>query len=74
MITTTWKSESEGKEGKRYVGKAANGGYRWCIQNVHKPQYDIAQGKCEAEDLPEEIRQKCDEYDGGFYACEWPSN
>ncbi len=31
-----------------------------------------AQGTCEAEDLPADIRQKCDEYNGAFYACEWP--
>ncbi len=46
--------------------------YKWCEQNADKPRYDLAHGTCEAEDLPEEIRKKCDEYQGAFYACEWP--
>lgn len=57
----------------RYVGKAACGNhYRWCEQSAKNPAYDIAQGTCSADELPTEIRKKCDEYNGIAYACEWP--
>jgi hypothetical protein len=57
----------------RYVRKATSQNfYEWCEQSAEKPRYDIAQGTCEAEDLPEDVRKKCDEYNGSFYACEWP--
>lgn len=56
----------------RYVVKAAEGGYRWCEQNK-TDGYDYRQGRCDAEDLPEPIRQKCDDYGPNmFYCCEWP--
>lgn len=42
----------------------------WCIQSNDK-RYDIEQGTCDAEDLPEEIRKQCDQYTGAFYACQW---
>lgn len=71
MIVTTWRTASTNEDGKRYVGKSVRGGYRWCIQNAKRPQFDTAQGTCEAIDLPTDIREKCDAYDGVHYACEW---
>ena len=72
MIVTTYRSETASDDGNRYVGKSARGGYRWCIQNAKHKQFDTAQGTCDAEDLPLEIREKCDAYDGCHFACEWP--
>lgn len=71
MITIKYKSETA-VEGSRYVGKSSFGGYRWCVQDANKPQFDASQGTCTAEDLPDDIRKKCDEYDGVNYACQWP--
>lgn len=63
----------EGKTLARYVRKAAGQGfYKWCEQSAENPRYDVAQGTCEPEDLPEDIRKKCDDQHGAFYACEWP--
>lgn len=72
MIRTQYRKE--GRVKARYVKKVLGqeGGYKWCEQSVDNPGYDIAQGTCEAEDLPPEICKKCDEYNGAFYACEWP--
>lgn len=62
-----------GKVKARYVAKSALGNcYRWCEQSAENPRYDIAQGTCDAEDLPDDVKIKCDTYDGSHYACEWP--
>lgn len=67
------KYRVEGKVSKRYVKRhPGNDYYVWCEQSADDPRYDIAQGACEPEDLPDDIRKKCDEYDGYAYACEWP--
>ena len=70
MIITN--HESDGPKGNRYVGRSARGGYRWCIQHATKKHFDVAQGSCDGEDLPKNIREKCDAYDGVHYACQWP--
>ena len=71
MIRTQYRKPGTAKA--RYVRKAIGQDfYKWCEQSADDPRYDIAQGTCEAEDLPTDIRQKCDEYNGAFYACEWP--
>jgi hypothetical protein len=57
---------------KRYVAKGIGGGpYRWCEVGDDR-RFDIRQGVCDADDLPEDIRQQCDNYTGALYACEWP--
>ena len=57
----------------RYVRKhRINDYYEWCEQDAVSPQYDIAQGTCEEDDLPDHIKDACDKYKGYFYACEWP--
>lgn len=62
-----------GKARARFVKRAAGQDfYKWCEQSDEDPRYDVAQGTCEAEDLPDDIRAKCDSYDGMHYACEWP--
>lgn len=71
MIREQYRKQGEAKA--RFVKKAVGQDfYKWCEQSASDPRFDIAQGTCEASDLPTEIRQKCDEYQGSFYACEWP--
>ena len=71
MIRTQYRKPETAKA--RYVRKAIEQDFcKWCEQSAEDSRYDIAQGTCEAEDLPPDIRQKCDEYNGAFYACEWP--
>lgn len=69
-----YKFNKPGPRKGRYVRKAIFGEhYEFCEQNAEKPQFDLAQGTCDAEDLPEHIRAKCAEHGGNaFYACEWP--
>lgn len=63
----------EGKARARYVRRALGQDfYKWCEQSAADPRYDVAQGTCEAQDLPDEVRAACDEYKGMAYACEWP--
>lgn len=70
MILTTYRSK--GAASNRYV-KRVHGQdfYRWCEQSAADLRYDVAQGTCTSEDLPDDIRQKCDEYRGSFYPCVW---
>lgn len=64
---------SSGAVKARYVKKSPGQDfYKWCEQSLENPEYDVAQGTCDADDLPEAVREKCDEYDGYMYACEWP--
>lgn len=71
MIRDTYRSPGSVKA--RYVKKhPGNDYYKWCEQSAVDARYDVAQGTCEAEDLPDDIRAKCDAYDGAHYACEWP--
>jgi hypothetical protein len=72
MIITHYHIEY--KYGKRFVRKSLvhKDKYAWCIQRADLPAYDCARGICDAEDLPDDIRAKCDAYKGSFYACEWP--
>lgn len=72
MIRTKYRTE--GRIKARYVRKAVGQDfYVWCEQLLDDPRYDAAQGTCEAEDLPDSIRAKCDAAEGCHgYACEWP--
>ena len=69
MIQTSFRKP--GAASARYVRKSI-GCFRWCEQSAIDPRYDIAQGTCDGSDLPEDIRERCDKYNGAFYACEWP--
>lgn len=67
------KYRTPGRIKARFVKKApGQNNYIWCEQSADNPQYDLAQGTCEADDLPENIKKICDEYSGSFYATEWP--
>jgi hypothetical protein len=71
MITTKYRVEGQVKA--RYVGKSAVGDhYIWCEQSADDLGVDVAQGTCGAEDLPEDIKVKCETNNGAVYACEWP--
>lgn len=68
------KFRHPGRVFKRFVRKAcySPGLYLWCEQSADNRCRDVAQGYCDATDLPDDIRDKCDTYEGSFYACEWP--
>lgn len=70
-MTVFTKFRVAGPVSKRYVRKSGDV-YRWCEQSVTNPAYDVAQGMCDSEDLPDDVRAACDAYTGSFYACEWP--
>lgn len=75
MIKVTFQSNSYTEQSPviRHVGPGYNGlNYRWCEQSATDKRYDLRQGTCDREDLPEAIAAICDAYDGAFYACEWP--
>lgn len=61
-----------GTTGARYVRRLREDLYAWCESSAADPRYDVAQGTCEADDLPADIRAVCDAYHGSGYACEWP--
>lgn len=73
MIVTTFKTKNTTLlAGERYVRKIVGElKYCWCIQCHNDKRYDVEQGVCDAEDLPDDIRKKCDEHTGAFYACIW---
>jgi hypothetical protein len=75
MITVTYQSAKYDPAlvEKRYVGKGLGKGspYRWAEVGADR-RYDIRQGTCDAEDLPEDLRRKCDMSGGFLYATEWP--
>lgn len=60
-----------GPVSKRYVRKSGDG-CRWYEQSAVKPTYDVAQGTCDANDLPADVRATCEAHTGASYACEWP--
>lgn len=71
MIRDSYRKE--GKTKARFVKKAIGQNfYKWCEQGLDDPRFDVAQGTCDADDLPPEVKARCDEYKGSFYACEWP--
>lgn len=72
MIVDTYRRS--GAVHKRFVRRAllCNDLYQWCEQSSDDPSLDIAQGTCRGADLPPDIKAKCDEHKGAFYACEWP--
>jgi hypothetical protein len=70
-MTIFTKFRVPGPVGKRYVRKSGDV-YRWCEQSAGNLAHDVAQGMCDSEDLPDDVRARCDAYIGAGYACEWP--
>jgi hypothetical protein len=58
MIKTTYSSPRSGNTA-RYVARNAVSGYRWCEQCADTG-LDLAQGTCDADDLPDDIKQASD--------------
>lgn len=75
MIITAYRSPVGGTDrGARMVRRNAIGsGYRWCEQSSVNPRYDVAQGTCEASDLPDDVRAAADALQGQFFGyVRWP--
>ena len=71
MIVDKFRIEGV-KSNTRYVRKNhLSGIYHWCEVDPRNPNYDIAQGTCSSEDLPDGVRHSCDEYSGVHYATQW---
>lgn len=79
MITITYlaKGRTTADAGDRFVRATFEGagkphGYFWCLRGADL-RYDIAQGTCDAADLPTEIREAADRrVSQAFRYVEWP--
>ena len=76
MIVTTYESkrlQTRRQQWRRYVRKDAMGdGYSWCITSWRN-KYDVAQGRCEAGDIPADVRALADARRGlAFSYVDWP--
>lgn len=81
MITVTYKAQNykNQREGARMVraSSAAIGGkpvsYAWLIRDALDLRYDIQQGRCDAEDLPDAVREAAEALAGqAFDYVDWP--
>jgi hypothetical protein len=74
-IRTKYRAEAPA-DGNRYVRYAGAGAYAWCETSVIDRKgwrYDIAQGECDAEDLPVDVRAAALEQKGTFPGyVSWP--
>jgi hypothetical protein len=60
-------------EGDRFVRADRFAGYVWCVRDKFHTNYDLLQGTCDAEDLPEDVRLAADVLLGrAFGYVEWP--
>lgn len=76
MIVTIYESKrfrTENLAWRRYVRKDATGeGYSWCLTSP-RTSFDVAQGRCDADDIPAEIRALADARRGlAFSYVDWP--
>jgi hypothetical protein len=66
MITILYSAAIGGrrKPGDRFVRAIGNcrgvTGYAWCVRDALNHRYDVQQGTCDAEDLPEDVRKAAD--------------
>ena len=75
MIVTKWcvQNYRNQVEGARMVRASIEGGYAWLIRDALDLRYDIAQGTCAAEDLPDDVRLAADVMRGHAYGyVDWP--
>lgn len=73
-IETTYlaKGHATNDEGDRFVMAVFPSGYAWCLRGVDR-RYDIAQGTCDASDMPDDVRAAADRRRGhAFSYVEWP--
>ena len=73
-MTIREKYRSYGEAKDRYVRKAIRRPwFEWCETSLADDRYDVAQGTCDAEDLPAHVLKKCLSCPpNGVYACRWP--
>lgn len=75
MIVTTHQSRlfEPGRIYRRYVRKDAMGdGYSWCMTS-ERGKYDVAQGICDASDIPADVKSLADARRGqAFSYVIWP--
>lgn len=61
MITVSYCSKREGRDGDRFVRTVRLGTeYAWCIRDKFDHRYDVQQGFCDASDLPVNVRKAAD--------------
>ena len=76
MIVTTFESKrllAKNLQWRRYVRKDATGdGYSWCLTSP-RTKFDVAQGRCDADDIPANVRALADARRGlAFSYVDWP--
>jgi hypothetical protein len=73
MIKKTYTARGDKIDGMRFVRACHPTGYVWCIQSNSAKRYDLQQGTCDAEDLPDDVRAAADSLLGrAFSYVEWP--
>ena len=75
-IRTKYRTTLLEADGNRYVKASLFDEFRWCETSVIDRKgwrYDIAQGECDAEDLPGDVRAAALEQKGTFPGyVSWP--
>lgn len=78
MITTTYTAKlvigAPCRIGDRFVRTVRLGAqYAWCIRDAIDHRYDVQQGFCDREDLPDNVRKAADARHGFIPSyVEWP--
>lgn len=71
-VTYLAKGHTTQDAGDRFVRRCYPTGYAWCLRGLDL-RYDIAQGTCDAQDIPPAIRERADALMGhAFSYVEWP--
>lgn len=62
MIEATYTSDKNPRRhGDRFVRAVVPGkNYAWCVRDALDHRYDVQQGTCDAEDLPDDVRKAAD--------------
>jgi hypothetical protein len=66
MITILFQAKAchPKRLGDRFVRAIGNcrgvTGYAWCVRDALDKRYDVQQGTCDADDLPEDVRKAAD--------------
>jgi hypothetical protein len=65
------KGHTTEDEGKRFVRATYPAGFFWCLRGAC--MHDIAQGTCDASDLPDDVREAAEaRMSRAFSYVEWP--
>lgn len=73
MHTAKYMASSPHRIGDRFVRTLLPGkSYAWCIRDAVDHRYDVQQGLCDREDLPDDVRKAADARFGHFPSyVEW---